>query len=89
MGSSTFRSHPRTASSAAQSRPRAAASRPRKEDPALSTPSPDDDELRIALGPAGLIGVGLVALGLLRRRFLVALAGAGLVAYDVKKRYGA
>jgi hypothetical protein len=37
----------------------------------------------IALGPVGLVGLVLVLLGLLRRRPLVALAGAAAVTADL------
>ena len=43
----------------------------------------DENELRIALGPVGAIGLVLFVLGLLRRSSGLAAAGAIAVAADV------
>jgi hypothetical protein len=42
--------------------------------------------LRIALGPAGLVGAAALVFGLWRRRLVPALVGAALLARDLKAR---
>jgi hypothetical protein len=42
--------------------------------------------VRIALGPAGLVGAGALVFGMWRRRLVPALIGAALVAHDLKRR---
>ena len=43
----------------------------------------DDRETTIAFGPVGLVGLGLLLLGILRRSRFVALLGLGAVVADV------
>jgi hypothetical protein len=42
--------------------------------------------VRVALGPAGVVGAGALVFGMWRRRLVLALIGAALVARDLKSR---
>jgi hypothetical protein len=48
------------------------------------TITPDEDELRFALGPVGFVGIAALLLGLFGKRKLLILLGAVLVARDPK-----
>jgi hypothetical protein len=43
----------------------------------------DRDELTLAFGPVGLVGIGLLLLGILRRRRLLSVLGLAGIAADV------
>jgi hypothetical protein len=48
------------------------------------TITPDEDELRFALGPVGFAGIAALLLGLFGKRKLLILLGAVLVVRDPK-----